>query len=308
MVAVNPRQMTLFNYKDYDLVSSFTAEAQQLPSQFLEELRRDFKSPYTYVTRMTKSGPVVEVEVYPVFRGKDAPKGIVAKEYKAQKKLNDLNSQREFVRYFNTNFGLGDLVVHLTYDDAHLPESKNIERLKKDWDNFLKALKRWSRKKGIPMPVYMYVLGVGGYGEKRHHIHAVFKTALDRDLIESLWKKGTAKTERLQRQQATLGFTGKAEYLAKHIERYKKTKFRLKGERIWGKSNGLKKPTVSMNRTKFKSKKKVEALYANQGDLKEIFEKAYPNLEYKEGTAKANEHNGFVYVRVVMEPRAVRRI
>ena len=89
-------------------------------------------------------------------REKDRPrldKENVSKE--SQANLNEKNAKKQFIRLMNTNFGKNDLVITLTYEDKYLPVQKQA---KKDVTNYIRRLKRYREKIGLPPLKYLYVI------------------------------------------------------------------------------------------------------------------------------------------------------
>ena len=177
------------------------------------------------------TGDYLEMEVFNV----SPKKKVIARARKqkesspAQKKLNDKNRIKYFIRLVNNNFGRGDFTVELTYDDAHLPDSR--DGILKDIRNYIKRLKRTAAD---PRKFkYIYVIsnnkGDGSAERARGHVH-MFISGIDRDVIESKWGKGYVNAEKLQLNE--YGAAGKAAYMAKQS----------KSERSWGSSQNLKKP------------------------------------------------------------------
>jgi hypothetical protein len=152
----------------------------------------------------------------------------------AQKKLNDRKARKYFRRLCNANFDRGDIAVTLNCDENHLPaDRKELTR----WvNNFIKCLQReWKKKYADLAPFkYVYTLsnhkGDGSGSEARPHVHMIMSGGLDRDLIETKWKKGFANTKRLQWGED--GIAGLAEYMARQSA----------SERSWSGSKNLIKP------------------------------------------------------------------
>ena len=149
----------------------------------------------------------------------------------AQKSLNSKKSQRYFVRVCNLNFRDGDYSVDATYDDDHLPESR--ERVLRDIRNYARRVRYEMTKRGVKKVEYVYVIsnhkGDDTGSQARCHIHMIFKNA-DRDVLEKKWKAGYCNTDKLRFDET--GITGKALYMARQG----------KSKRCWGGSLGLKKP------------------------------------------------------------------
>lgn len=106
-----------------------------------------------------------------------------------QKNLNDRRAKRYFIQLANSNFGVGDLAVHLTYAPEHLPEC--VEEAMKIVSKFLRRAAYLRKKLGLSPLKYLLVTQVGRKrdGTHRIHHHILMNGGLDRDTVESLWWK-----------------------------------------------------------------------------------------------------------------------
>lgn len=120
----------------------------------------------------------------------------------AQQFYNDKCSWKELALILGANFGRGDYVVTLTYDNLHLPPGK--EEADKCFKKFIRKLRDVRRKRGEELR-YVYVtegwhgksddeyFGDDGYLEDRRlHHHFVLNGVGPGDLeeIRSLWQGG----------------------------------------------------------------------------------------------------------------------
>ena len=182
-------------------------------------------------TKKYITGDYLEIEVFNV----SPKKKVITRAHRqkesspAQKKLNEKNRIRYFIRLINSNFGKGDFTCELTYDDENLPDSR--EAILKDIRNYIKRMKR-----SCPDPKkvkYVYVIsnnkGDGSAERARGHVH-MFISGVPRDVIEDKWGKGYVNTDKLQMNE--YGAAGKAAYMARQSN----------SERSWGSSQNLKKP------------------------------------------------------------------
>lgn len=93
--------------------------------------------------KRTFSGPLLEVDLYPVFSdGRKmptrAPKSKVSKEQ--QKKYNRLIAQKKLIRLVNENFDNTDYFMHPTYEGLYAPFDETAAR--RDMVNYLRKVKR----------------------------------------------------------------------------------------------------------------------------------------------------------------------
>lgn len=183
-------------------------------------------------TKKYITGDYVEIEVFNVSpRKKTIGRARRQKESSpAQKNLNDKRAKRYFVRLVNSNFGKGDFTAELTYDNDHLPDSR--ERILMDVKNYVRSLRKVSLDPAEFK--YIYVIsnhkGDGSGSKARPHVH-MFISGVKRDDIEDKWHKGYANADRIQLNE--YGVTGKAIYMVNQSS---------KVGRSWGGSKYLRKP------------------------------------------------------------------
>lgn len=153
----------------------------------------------------------------------------------ARRKLNDKSSWMALKRVLACNFRWTDLVVTLTFDDAHLPSTRAEARalLKK----FLAKLRAQRRRRDKEL-VYVYALE-GFYPGGRPHVHMVLNgTKADYAEIRRLWTMGTDLTfERLN----AYGYEDLAKYLSKEAREHGRPKL---GDRSWVCSQNIQRPVV----------------------------------------------------------------
>lgn len=231
----------------------------------------------------------MEVDIYPmvVSRKRKGKRSKKTKEsISVQKNLNDKNARRKFIQLAETNFGDGDLVLHLTYNNENLP--KSVEEMEKNISNYLRRLKRKRKAEGIDDLKYILVTSYTtredeeeGVESVRPHHHLIINSGLDRDVVEDLWRKrkkrgekkgriiGIANVRRLQYDYST-GITKVSEYLARNLTKKRK----------WTCSQNLKRPESRNNDFKY-SKRKVEKII-REGFNKKYWELQYPGWEIRD--------------------------
>lgn len=279
---------------DYDPEEIYDREilGEETPEEKIELLRG---KNFCYVVKTVISGPVIESEIYPVFMNrKNKPRRNKEKTSRnVQKNLNDKNAKKRITRLVNTNFTNKDLAVTLTYTDHHLP---NEEQARKDMQNFIRKLKRYRKKHGLPDLKYIYVIGCVNDEERKHskkvriHHHMIIND-MDRDVVESLWGKGRAEAKRLQPDD--FGLEGIARYMAGQNN----------GSKRWYASRNLKQPTVYRSYTKL-TKRKAEQLARKQADWEETFEKLYKGkYQYNDCKLYESDFTGGFYLYCRMRRR-----
>ena len=163
---------------------------------------------------------------------------------------NDKCSWRKCELALAANFGRGDCVVTNTYDDAHLPPSK--EEAGKEWRKYIDSLRKAWRLRGKRLK-YIYVTegwhgrgedeyfgGDGQLEDRRIHHHMVINGASPDDLeaIRSLWGGGGyVRVEPLDVHY----YRELAKYLTKEAREFGRPK---PGKPAWVGSKGLTKPEV----------------------------------------------------------------
>lgn len=129
--------------------------------------------PYRYRVKKIISGDYAELEIYPVYgNGRTIPKRERGNQTAdAQKKINDRNRIKNFYRKLNANFGKHDLVLHVTYS-GEMPDER---RVKRDVANYIRRIKRYRKKIGLPEMKYAYVTesADGDKNPTRIHAHIV---------------------------------------------------------------------------------------------------------------------------------------
>ena len=203
----------------------------------------------TYIT-----GDFLEIEIFQI----PARKRIITRQVKvtestpAQRKLNDKNAKKYFVRLVHNNFTKHDLYVDLTYSKENLPKSR--EEVLRDIKNYIARLRYYRKKHNLPPLKYIYVISnCDQMGNKvRYHVHMIISD-MDRDVAESKWHKGYVNTDRLQFTET--GVTGKSIYMMRQA----------KGERSWGASVNLKKPVAIVSDHRY-TKSQLEQIGASPDD------------------------------------------
>lgn len=258
-------------YNDYDYLDIYNKSVlgEESTEDKINQLRNSGKK-YKYMVKTIQSGNMLESEIYPVYeKRKDIPRRDNEKSSKeSQYNLNDKNARKNFIRKVHANFGKDDLLITTTYEDKYLPTQKQA---KKDVQNYIRRLKNYREKHGLPEMKYIYVLEYVDEEEQhkskkiRVH-HHILINRMDRDAAEDLWKRGRVEARRLQPDD--FGLEGIARYLLKDP----------RGKRWYG-SRNLKGPVVNRSVSKL-TKRKAEQMALNQDMFSEIFEKMYSD-KYK---------------------------
>lgn len=153
----------------------------------------------------------------------------------ARKRMNQKYSYQKLELSIAANFKPGDLWVTLTYDDAHLPETRKaaIAEMRK----YIVLLRRAWRRSGKELR-YIYCTE-DKHGEGRLHHHIIVNGGLsEAETIRSLWTGGADCD--LQRIDAWGGYEALAKYMTKEAREPGGTPV---GARTWTPSQNLVKPT-----------------------------------------------------------------
>lgn len=287
-------------YIPYDYESAYRQSIESMNEWFIEQMA-DYRKKNFYVLKEIKAGDQFEVEIYPQFKRLDEVpeegRRIVKENSSAQKNLNDKNARKYLVRLINHNFGEGDLWITLTYDDAHLPADGDIGKALKDVQKYISRVNYQRKKRGLKRAKYVYVIEYDEAAEIRWHIHVVMDGELDLDTVEACWKQSSRNEVRRTRKDKD-GLAGMAHYLVKE-------KKRIRSERRWNSSQGLKKPNVRVVHSKQPVKgngsyKQISAyideMVKNQNYIQVQMEKWYPDLEFAEAEVRYNNFNYMFYI------------
>lgn len=246
-----------------------------------------------YRVKSIWSGSVLEVEAYPYWHIPQEGKRVKQDKNstKAQAKLNEKNRQKHVARLLNTNFCVRDLYSTLTYSDNCIPA--DYEQAKKDMQNMVRRMKRWLKKQDQYADFelkYLYSTEHTRNGEKVRVHHHMVTNFPDREVLEELWNKGQARSERLY--DSDLGFTELGKYLVK--EKGEKT---TKG---YTPSRNLKKPEVTVSDTKL-TRRRATKIATEENSAQEIFEKMYKGYQFKRMNVSFSDYVSGAYINVHMK-------
>lgn len=268
--------------------------------------------------KRTCSGPLLEVDFYPVWKdGRRMPEREPKKKIstEAQKKYNDNQMQKKAIRLINANFDEGDIFMSPTYNPANAPQS--YEEVCRDADNYLRRVKRKRNmelkriakmlekdscnskllelKKKLEQPFkYFYSVEEVNYktgiyaGKKNWHLHMFLTGGLSRDAFEDIWGANVrVNTNRFQPER--FGPEAAARYITKDA----------KGKRRIKHSRNLCEPKVKTSDGKI-TKKGVELLAKRRVDDKKYWERRYKGYKFIRCFPRYNEYNGHYYLTVIM--------
>lgn len=190
--------------------------------------------------RIIVAGPLVIEAVYPAPNPRDSLGvrcGKKALSSEAQKRMNLKYAYQRLELEIAANFGARDLYATLTYDDAHLPGSRQdaAARIQAFW----RRLRLARKAKGQELR-YIYVTE-HKHGDGRWHHHVLINaTGDDYALIRKLWGQGGIEFRpiRISRDK-------NFETLARYLCKEQRDKL---GQRLWSGSRNLRKPEKECSR------------------------------------------------------------
>lgn len=250
----------------------------------IEKLRD--KTVIKYRTKTIRSGDMLEVEVYPIWKTALKGKRIVKKKAirETQCNLHNKNRQKQLARLLNVNFDERHIWLTLTYPTGSMPADP--ERAKKDMENYIRRVKRYMKKRDLPDLKYVYVTE---FGEGRVHHHIIMSLE-DRDAAEKLWIKG-GRTQSRRLQPDDFGLTGMAKYITKEKKKAYAKRYVT--------SKNLKQPVITVADTKI-TRRKAEKIAREENLAQEEFEKLYKGYCFKDMEAKYSQFvaGAYLYVRM----------
>lgn len=243
----------------------------------------------TYRERRYFCGNYLEVNIFPVFptqKGRGKRKKPTSE---VQARLNEHNAEQALIRILNANFTGDDVEIHLTYADENLPETPDAA--KRDFQNYIRRVKRAREKLGLP-PLKYVLVPAGGIEGTRYHAHITMSGGLDRSLLEELWGYGYANSRRLQFNEN--GVEGLARYCARQFSAHREE---LPFGKRWSGSRNLIIPEAQ-DRDGRLSKREVKEIATYSVDLYAVFEELYRGYELVECRPFHNDVNGGYYLHV----------
>lgn len=252
---------------------------------------------FRYRARTIKAGDILEVEIFPIWNTQnEVRKAKKAATKEAQQNLNDRNAKKKLIRKINANFMGEDLCITLTYKAGFVPDE---EQARRDIRNYLRRVRQWRRKNGLPELKYVYVIEYGGGDGRRKRVHHhVIMSGMDRDVAEALWQgRGWANARRLQPDD--YGLEALARYMTKEPN----------GGKRWAASKNLVDPKITEADTKI-SKRKVEQMAADfEAAPAAIFGKLFPDYSFNDCEVRYSAYvaGAYIYARMCRRPEPPKK-
>ncbi len=298
------------NFIPYDYEAAYNKALEDMHEWFIEQMFQHSKKKAMYALKEIVAGDQFEIEIYPLFRSIDevpAEGRCIKKDNsKAQRNLNDKNARKYVERLINENFGDSDIWMTLTYDDAHLPPDGDIDAAIKNMQNYIRRVNYQRKKRKLPNAKYVYVTEYNPDKEIRWHHHIVMDGLLDLDTVEKCWKQGSRNEVRRLRKDEN-GLSGMANYIVKENKR-------IKSEKRWNSSQGLKAPHIRVVHSKQPEKGKggykkiekyVDEMIKNQNVISEQMKKWYPDYDFTNASVYYNDFNYMFYIHKQRPPSFV---
>lgn len=218
----------------------------------------------------------------------------------AQQKYNHDQAVKKFLLLVNANFDKGDLLMHLTFDDKHLPSSE--EEVRRLISNYTARVRYWRRKQGLPELKYLYSLEMTvrksgkRAGEINWHIH-MFMSKMSRNKAEDLWPLGVrVNADRYQPDR--FGPEAAAKYVSKDLG---------DGGKRFAYSKNLTKPQKSKPKDGRITQRGLQRMVLNRVNDTEYWERKFPGYRFcgyeKPPEMCQNPYNGHWYLTVVLYKR-----
>lgn len=185
------------------------------------------------------AGPLVKEVIYTRAAGAERPKVRAAKRKastEAQELMNAKYSWQKLELMLAANFVPGDLVITLTYDDAHLPKSREAAQLR--LKQFRAALAGVRKDRGEELRMVWATENVTGGGRWHHHI-VVNATGGDFAEIAGLWPNGADMEIRKLQVDRDKNYESLARYMCKEPRE-------RPGLRSWSYTRSCRHPEVEV--------------------------------------------------------------
>lgn len=280
--------------------------------------------------KKTISGPMLEVDYYPVFSdGRRAPTRApkTKPSTEAQEKYNRAQAKKKIVRLVNANFDNTDFFIHPTYEDWQAPQTE--EEARRDIVNYLRRIKskrktelkhasaelaelerlcgdkpskfttarldklRHKVKKLSEPFKYLYVMERQEYksGRRKGQLNWHFHLFATAGLdAETMEALWPYRINCNRYQPEKFGFEAAAKYIAKDPS----------GNKSFAYSKNLKQPTVLEPKDGKVTKRYVEKIARERIDDAEYWEKKFKGYRFVRLIKKFNDFNLNWYVSVVM--------
>lgn len=192
--------------------------------------------------KIITAGPLVKEVVYPIVYSHDTPRVRAGKRRvssEAQQRMNLIYSWQKLEFMLAANYLPGDLVIVLTYDDTHLPQSRAEAAAKLKYFRAKLAAARRSRSKDLVMfwnEEHLHQSADHLENKRWHHHIVVNSTGNDYEELSKAWGQGKVLVGKL-RVDKEKNYETLARYMCKEARD-------KPGQRSWSYTRTAKKPEV----------------------------------------------------------------
>ena len=297
-------------YVSFDYEAAFNKSIDVINEFFIEQMAKNRRS-LVYALKEVRAGEQLDVEIYPQFKNMDAvpESGRTVKKdnSQAQRNLNDKNARKYVERLINENFSSRDIWITLTYDDEHLPPDGDVDAAIKNVQKYIRRVNYQRKKRGLKNARYVIVNAYNPNEEIRWHHHIVMDGDMDMDTVEECWGQSSRnEVRRLETDEN--GLSGLAHYITEE-------KNRIKSEKRWMSSKGLRQPEIRVVHSKQpekgkgnykKIKKYVDEMLKDRNTIEVQMKKWFPDYDFTDSGVYYNDFNGMFYIRARMRKRRKR--
>lgn len=298
---------------EYSYIEFFNIKQEEINldtiDDYLETKRKNSNSLMGYRKKTIRSGNMLEIENYPIYK-KPIKRGEGKNETtKAKEKLNHDHRIKHVTRLMHCNFNDTGIWITLGYSDDNLPKSE--KEAKRNIENYVKRLRTYIKTnnknpENDPMEdlKYIYVTEVSETGRVHHHMVLNFP---DRDIAEQKWTKGGYPQARRLSPDKDFGLTGLAIYITKQSKKQsenenKKDQIEFKSQKTYGYSQNLEKPKIAISDTAITISKSKKIARSKELAMN-TFKKMHPKHELLNIDVKFSEFlaGAYIYVRMRKE-------
>ncbi len=192
--------------------------------------------------KIITAGPLVKEVIYSIGSRYDTPKVRAGKKRlssEAQRRMNDIYSWQKLEMMLAANFLPGDLVIVLTYDDAHLPRSRSEAQAKIKYFRQKLSTRRRSRGQELVMiwnEEHLHAKRDELQDGRWHHHCVINSVGEDYRELVAIWGQGDVLIRPL-RVDKEKNYASLARYMCKEARD-------KPGQRSWSYTRNARKPEV----------------------------------------------------------------
>lgn len=251
-------------------------------------------------------GDYLDVDVFPVFahakKGKRKKKANPSSE--VQEKYNHQCRVKKLERTILANYRPGEAIFYNpSYSDENLPA--DYESAIRSRQNFLKRLKRYRKKKGLPDLKYVVVTERGKRSGRIHHHMILNCSDMTTAELDKIWGMGYAYTSLVVFDND--GVVGLAKYFCKKKKpNGDSNEEDSESGKAWSGSRNLVQPKETKRDGRV-SARAAKELCMLGNDAKSEWEKLYPDYLFSSARPIYNEVNGGYYIAVRMRRKPQKK-